>query len=268
MRTIKTIIIILLFSLVNSFGQTPNTELKITHLTGDFYVFTTYKMFGTKKQPANGMYLVTNEGVVLFDTPWDTSPYQPLLDSIQARHSKNVITCISTHSHEDRTSGLDYYKQKGVTTYTTKLTDDISKVNGRPRAKILIQKDTVFSVGQYKFQTYYGGQGHTKDNIVIWFEKDKVLYGGCLVKSIDAKDLEYIKEANLKEWSKTIKKVQAKFKNPAFIVTGHHNWDSTKSLEHTLELLRQHGNKNYRQQLSVRGVRSAKRERYVERNLR
>ena len=61
---------------------------------------------------------------------------------------------------------------------------------------------------------------------------------------IDAKDLEYVGEANIKEWSKTIKKIQKKFKNPKFIITGHHNWESTKTLEHTLKLIKQHENKN------------------------
>jgi metallo-beta-lactamase class B len=199
-------------------------------------------MFGTKKQPANGMYLVTQEGVVLFDTPWDTSPFQPLLDSIEERHHKKVILCLATHSHEDRTSGLDFYKQKGIKTFTTKLTDEISTANERPRADNLMLKDTIFVVGQYQFQTYYGGEGHTKDNIVVWFEQQKVLYGGCLVKSIDAKDLEYVAEANIEEWSKTIRKVQAKFHRPKFIIIGHHNWNSTKSLKHTLKLLKAHKN--------------------------
>ncbi|MGL4630340.1 MAG: BlaB/IND/MUS family subclass B1 metallo-beta-lactamase [Leadbetterella sp.] len=225
------------------FGQVPNQELKISHLTGDFYVYTTYKMFGSKKQNANAMYLVTNEGVVLFDTPWDTSPFQPILDSIEARHNKKVVICIATHSHEDRTSGLDYYKQRGIKTYTTKMTDDISKANGRPRAEYLMMKDTVFNVGQYSFETFYAGGGHTKDNLVVWFEEQKILYGGCLVKSIEAKDLEYIKEADIKEWPNTIKKIQAKCKNPKFIITGHHDWNSTESLNHTLKLLEENASK-------------------------
>jgi metallo-beta-lactamase class B len=200
MKTTITTIIIYLFSLTFTFGQTANNELKITHLTCDFYIFTTYKMFGTKKQSANGMYLVTDSGVVLFDSPWDTSPFLPLLDSIKARHNKKVVINIATHSHEDRTSGIDFYRQNGIKTFTTKLTDEISKENERPRAEFLMKKDTVFTVGQYKFQTYYGGEGHTKDNIVIWFNNEKILYGGCLVKSMDAKDLEYVGEANIKEW--------------------------------------------------------------------
>jgi metallo-beta-lactamase class B len=239
-------IIIFLFSLTFTYGQNANSELKITHLTADFHVFTTYKMFGTKKQSANGMYLVTDSGVVVFDSPWDTSPFQPLLDSIKLKHNKKVIINIATHSHEDRTSGIDFYRQNGIKTFTTKLTDEISIENNRPRAEFLMKKDTIFTVGKYKFQTYYGGEGHTKDNIVIWFDNEKILYGGCLVKSIDAKDLEYVGEANIKEWSKTIKKVQKKFKEPKFIITGHHSWESTKTLEHTLKLIKQHERKNYR----------------------
>ena len=213
----------LLFSATISFGQTVNNELKITQITGDFYVYTTYKMFGSKKQDANAMYVVTPEGVVLFDSPWDTFPFQSLIDTIEAKHHKKIVLAVATHSHEDRTSGLDFYKQLGIKTYTTKQTDDISIENKRPRAEFLIEKDTVFNVGNFEFETYYAGEGHTKDNIVIWFDKQKILYGGCLVKSIDAKDLEYVGEANVTEWPNTIKRVQTKFNKPKFIITGHHD---------------------------------------------
>jgi metallo-beta-lactamase class B len=241
---ILTTCLLLLFSANHSFGQAVNNEIKITQITTDFYVYTTYKMFGTKKQDANAMYVVTPEGVILFDSPWDTFPFQSLLDTIQARHHKNVVLAVATHSHEDRTSGLDFYKQHGIKTYTTKQTDQISIEKEQPRAEFLIEKDTVFNLGNFKFETYYGGEGHTKDNIVIWFEKQKILYGGCLVKSINAKDLEYVGEANIEEWPKTIKRVQAKFKNPKYIITGHHDWSSLNSLNHTLKLLKDNERKN------------------------
>jgi hypothetical protein len=37
------------------------------------------------------MYLVTNQGVVLFDTPWDSTQFQQLLDSIKIKHGKDVV---------------------------------------------------------------------------------------------------------------------------------------------------------------------------------
>ena len=152
MRTITTTIISLFF-FTNIFAQTVDSNLKIAHLTGDFYVFTTFNLYKGNLIPANGMYLLTNNGVVMFDTPWDTTQFQPLLDSIKVKHNKNVILCIATHFHEDRTGGLEYYSQQGIKTYTTKQTDELSKSSHKKRAEFLIDKDTVFTAGQYSFQT-------------------------------------------------------------------------------------------------------------------
>ncbi len=75
------------------------------------------------------MYLITNNGVVMFDTPWDTTQFQPLLDSIKLKHDKTVIMCFATHRHSDKTAGLKYYKQQGIKTNSTVLTDELSKKN-------------------------------------------------------------------------------------------------------------------------------------------
>ncbi|HRF22808.1 MAG TPA: hypothetical protein PLR98_01550, partial [Chitinophagaceae bacterium] len=103
-----------------------------------FYIYTTYSIYEGSPVPANGMYLVTNEGVVVFDTPWDTTQFQPLLDSIKLKHHADVKICIATHWHSDRTEGLEYYKQKGIKTYTTSLTDEWSKKNNKKRAEYLM----------------------------------------------------------------------------------------------------------------------------------
>jgi metallo-beta-lactamase class B len=242
MRIFSSIIIFLLF-LSKSFGQVKDTGFKISHLTGDFYIYTTYVPLNGIPFPANGMCLVTNKGVVLFDTPWDTTQFQPLLDSIKFKHNKSVVMCIATHFHEDRTAGLEYYKQQGIKTYTTKRTDELSKERGKKRAEYLIDKDTVFTVGQYSFQTYYPGQGHTSDNIVIWFDKEKILYGGCLIKSTEADNLGNLEDGNVKEYASTIRNIQKKFSRPKYVIPGHQDWTNTKSLEHTLELIRQNTNK-------------------------
>jgi metallo-beta-lactamase class B len=225
-------------------GQNRNISLNITPLTGEFYVFTTFNLYKGDRISANGMYLVTNDGVVMFDTPWDTTQFQPLLDSIETRHHKNVVLCIATHFHEDRTGGLQYYAQKGIKTYTTRQTDELSKKRGMKRAELLISEDTVFTVGQYSFQTYFPGPGHAPDNIVIWFEKEKILYGGCLVKSIDFSDLGNLADANVKEYATTIKNVQAKCQRPQYVIPGHGSWTNTNSLEHTLNMAQKLEQKN------------------------
>ncbi len=245
MRTF-TALIFGLICFAQLFGQTKNNRLNITHLNGDFYVFTTYREFKGTPFPSNGMYVVTHDGVVLIDTPWDTTQFQPLLDSIKIRHNQNVVICVATHSHEDRTGGLEYYKQKGIKTYTSLQTDQISKSRNEKQAACLILQDTVFTVGQYSFQTYYPGAGHTPDNIVIWFPKNKILYGGCLVKSTEAVDLGNLSDADPKQWSSTIKKIKRKFGKPNYVIPGHQNWTDHTSLDHTLKLLRLYKKENLR----------------------
>ncbi len=243
----KLLTIILTFGLLSPvFGQAQEAKLKISHLTGDFYIYTTYNTYQESKLPANGMYLVTNTGVVLFDTPWDTTQFQPLLDSIKLRHNKAVVMCIATHWHGDRTEGLDYYKQQGIKTYTTVLTDEWSKKNDMKRAEYLIAKDTVFHIESYSFETYYPGEGHTADNIIIWFNKEKILYGGCLIKGADAKNLGYLGDANVTEYVTTLKRVQLKCTDPSFIIISHSDWNNINSLKHSIKLAKKLKRKNSR----------------------
>lgn len=225
-------------TLTSSFSRAEDPKLKITHLTGDFYIYTTYSTWQGYRIPAHGMYLITGEGVVLFDTPWDTTQFQPLLDSIKFKHNQQVAMCIATHWHEDRTAGLEYYRQLGIKTYTTHLTDLWSEKNNKKRAEHLILSDTVFNVGTYSFETYYPGEGHTADNIIIWFGKEKILYGGCLIKGADTRDLGYLGDANVQEYENTLKRVQEKCPDPNYIIVSHSDWNNTNSLKHSIRLAR------------------------------
>jgi len=232
--------VILTFLLAtNFFAQTKTNKLNITHLTQNFYIYTTYHNYKGETASANGLYAVTNNGVILIDSPWDTTQFQPLLDSIQARHHQKVVLCIATHSHEDRSAGLQFYQQQNIKTYTSLQTDSISKATNQKRAQFHFTKDTTFTIGQLSFQTFYPGPGHTADNIVVWFPQQKILYGGCFIKSTEAAGLGYIKEANLQAWPISLKNLQQKFQQPTFIIPGHDNFTNLNAINHTLRLLQQ-----------------------------
>jgi glyoxylase-like metal-dependent hydrolase (beta-lactamase superfamily II) len=221
-------------------AQSP---LVIKHLTGDVYVYTTYNRYKGELFPSNSLYLLTSQGAVLLDTPWDKTQFQPLLDSIQHKHNTKVVLCISTHYHTDRTAGLDYYKQQGIKTYSSKLTYDLCKTHNNPQAENYFRTDTTFQVGNHQIQAFYPGEGHSKDNIVVWMPKEKVLYGGCLIKSTETQDMGNLSDANLAAWPATIRNVQKQFPNPSFVIPGHQSWENKKSLAHTLHLLETHTKK-------------------------
>lgn len=233
------LLLFLFVSITKNLVAQTDKKLLIEPLTGNFYVYTTYNTYQESKVRANGVYLVTKKGVVLFDTPWDTTQFQPLLDSIYSRHQKKVIMAFATHWHSDKTAGLAYYKQLGIKTYTTELTDSLSKVNNAKRAEFLLKQDTSFSVDAYRFETYYPGEGHTKDNIVIWFPKEKILLGGCLIKGAKDKNLGFLGDGNTNEYANTLLKVQRKFPNPKFIITTHSDWRDINSLKNSIRMAKQ-----------------------------
>lgn len=235
----RLFLLILTFFSSNLIGQT-NAGLMITRLTGEFYIYTTYKLFNGSPYPANGMYVVTNDGVVLIDSPWDRNQLEPLLDSIRIKHKKEVVMAIATHSHADRTGCLDLLNAKGIRTYTSKKTDNISKINGENRASHLFEKDTIFKFGQYAFKAFYPGKGHTADNIVVWFENERILYGGCFVKSPEAGDLGNLADADVAAWKGSMQKTIKQFPNPQYIIPGHQSWKSKKSLQYTLQLIKEY----------------------------
>ncbi|MEN9569999.1 MAG: BlaB/IND/MUS family subclass metallo-beta-lactamase [Bacteroidota bacterium] len=225
-----------LFFLTPVFAQSLKPALEIHPLTGDFYIYTTYNTYQDSRVPANGMYLLTDDGVIMFDTPWDTTQFQPLLDSIQLKHHKKVVACFATHWHSDKTAGLEYYRQQHIKTYTTVLTDSLSKQNNKKRAEFLIAGDTVFTAGQYQFEIYYPGQGHTIDNIIVWFEKEKILFGGCLIKGASDKNLGYLADGNVNSYAATLQNVINKCSNPSYIIVAHSDWSNSNSLKHSLKM--------------------------------
>jgi metallo-beta-lactamase class B len=233
----------LLFSVMfHCQAQSKPKSLEINRLTGDFYIYTTYSNYNGQPFPSNSMYVVTTEGVVLIDTPWDPAQFQPLLDSIKKRHDKKVVLCIATHFHADRTAGLEFYKNLGIATYTSTHTHKLSIDRKEKLAGHHFSKDTTFVVGDHSFSTYYPGEGHSPDNVLVWFPGEKVLYGGCFVKSADNTSIGNIADANVKAWDVSVTNTIKKFPSPSFVIPGHLSWLSKDNLKHTLMLIRNHKN--------------------------
>lgn len=238
-KRIRFVCVGITFMIIQNVVAQSGDKLTVSHLTGGLYVYTTYNEYQSKPVPSNSMYYVTDAGVVLFDTPWDSTQFQPLLDTIQKRHNKKVVMCLATHYHADRTAGLDYYAKKGIKTYSSWNTWRLCKRNNEPQAQYIFGSgDSLFKSGKSFFTVMYFGEGHTEDNIVIWFPDEKVLYGGCLIKSTEATDLGNTADANMKEWPKTIKGLIKVFQEKAkYIIPGHLGWSNIGSLQHTLRLL-------------------------------
>jgi glyoxylase-like metal-dependent hydrolase (beta-lactamase superfamily II) len=226
----------LLFSLACFIAISLNAQLDFKKISDSSYVFTTYQVYKEVKISSHGLLKITSGGVVMIDTPWDTTQFQPLLDSIDRKFHKKVLLVISTHWHEDRTAGLDYYRNKGIATYSTYATKNLCRENNLPQAQFTFEGDTTFNVFNTVFETYYPGAGHSSDNIVVYFPKDRLLVGGCFVKSVEAKDLGNLSDANIGMWRVAVKTLIKKYPKVKTVIPGHQKIAGKSALKHTLKL--------------------------------
>ncbi|MFP7654938.1 MULTISPECIES: IND family subclass B1 metallo-beta-lactamase [Chryseobacterium] len=203
----------------------------------NLYIYKTFGVFGGKEYSTNAVYLITKKGVVLFDVPWQKTQYQSLIDTIQKRHNLPVIAVFATHSHEDRAGDLSFYNNKGIKTYATEKTNEILKKNGKATSTEIIKTGKPYRIGGEEFIVDFLGEGHTADNVVVWFPKYHILDGGCLVKSRMAADLGYTGEANVKAWPQTMAKLKSRYAGATMVIPGHDEWKGGGHVEHTIDLL-------------------------------
>jgi len=225
--------LIFLCTIIPVWARSQNKDVLLTKLCDRFYVHIT-KSGGV---PANGLIAETDHGVILIDTGWDTARTRELLQQVQEQLHKPVLLCIISHCHIDRLGGAAVLQEHHIKTISTPLTASLAVKEGYIPPAGILPNDTTFTIDGLQLTTYYPGAGHAKDNIVVWFPAKRVLFGGCFVKSMEANDLGNVADADVQQWPVSIKKVQERFPEPAWVIPGHQGWGSNKAMEHTLQLL-------------------------------
>jgi len=71
---------------------------------------------------------------------------------------------------------------------------------------------------------------------VVWIPAKKVLFGGCLVKALNAKNLGNTTEADLTAYPKTLKKVKETYPDAKTVIPGHGQPGSLELIDHTINL--------------------------------
>ena len=216
-------------------------KLVVTPLNDKVYVHTTYGLYQNEPVPSNGLIIKTNDGAVLVDTGWDTDSIadntQQLIQWVKDNLHQPIRLCIATHAHGDRVGGTGALRRARVRVVSTPVTAKNSAKEGYPSPEGILPSDTTFTIGGEPIRCYFPGEGHTSDNIVVYLPNQRILHGGCLVKSVAAFGMGFLGDANLSQWGNTIRNVKAQFGTARIIVPGHEEWSDAKSLDHTLKLI-------------------------------
>jgi metallo-beta-lactamase class B len=126
--------------------------------------------------------------------------------------------------------------RRGADSFALEKTAEILKKTNKPAPMNWFTERMSLICGDTNVELAYLGGGHTVDNIVAWIPARKILFGGCLVKSQNARNLGNTDEADLINYPATLKKVREKYSEAKIVIPGHGRPGGIELIDHTIEL--------------------------------
>ncbi|MFY9221482.1 MAG: subclass B1 metallo-beta-lactamase [Blastocatellia bacterium] len=215
-----------------------SNDLIVTQITENSFVHTSFKQtddFGNV--PCNGLIVRNSNEAIVFDTPTNDKSSEELIKWIKETLHCKINAVIPTHFHDDCLGGLKAFDKNNIPSYAYFKTIELAKENNYPVAKNAFNKSLILKVGNKNIIAEFFGEGHTKDNVVGYFPSESVMFGGCLIKSLDA-GKGYLADANVADWSSTVERVKKQYPNVKIIVPGHGEPGNKKLLDYTINLFK------------------------------
>lgn len=216
-----------------------NSDLEILKLTPNCFLYTAWADMGRwGRIGSNGLVVIKNGKALLIDTPVHESQTIELAWWLDKNLDIELESFVPGHWHDDCVGGMAWLNRNNVMTYANIQTNQILKSKGMEQAKESFSDSLALTVGDINVELYYLGPGHSTDNIIAWIPTEKILFGGCMIKDINATTIGNTADAApLTEWLQTIKRVEDKFPSAKTIVPGHGEYGGKELFEHTKKII-------------------------------
>ncbi len=215
-----------------------NGKLEMQEISKGVFLHTSYKKIPRYGYfPSNGLVVIDGKDAYIIDTPWLEKDTKALVDWV-SNSGYSLKASLSTHSHDDRSSGISYLNNLKITTYASSLTNRLLESAGMEKSRVSFEGSEFSLIGGV-IEAYYPGAGHTSDNLVVWLPRSKILFGGCLTRSLVSKNLGNIADALIIDWPTTMQNIIVKYQGINIVIPGHGASGGRELLTHTLELARQ-----------------------------
>ncbi len=186
---------------------------------------------------ANAGFVITPDGVVVFDALGTPALGAALLASIRAITPLPIRRVVVSHYHADHFYGLQAFKAVGADIWAHRkvldyLASDAPALRLAERRESLfpwvnelsrivppdvtVDRETRFEIGGMRFRLVPAGPAHTPEDLMMMVEDEGVLFAGDLVF---AGRIPYVGDADSKAWLDALDRLSAS--PPSVIVTGH-----------------------------------------------
>ena len=237
-------------------------DLEATEIETDVFVFT-----HSFPWPGNSMVVrMSTTDFVLVDTPWDNGGTEALIAWLRERYGDIAVTAINTHFHWDNLGGNAYLLSQQIPVYGSDLTVELLKTKNdavlqrtlrhltEPEYKkyreayennewkppdhvFLLHEGLTLSIAGKEIDIFHPGPAHTPDNIVVYFPKRRILFGGCMVRSLEATQIGTQSDADYDKWPESAETLLKKYSDARIVIPGHGLWGGLDLIRHTITLL-------------------------------
>ncbi len=228
-----------------------SSNVELIRISANAYMHVSYThMPSYGRVASNGLLFVNGTEAFLFDTPMTDSLTMDLVSFIRDSMKLKIAGFVPNHWHADCIGGLGYLQDQKIESYANQMTIDLARSKNLPVPGHGFKDSIELHLGNKLIKCYYLGAAHSLDNIVVWIPSEKILFPGCMVKSLNAKDLGNTADGDLTAYPKTIDALIRKFPMANIVVPGHGQYGGLELLIHTKELAaaKSHVDENRREQ--------------------
>jgi glyoxylase-like metal-dependent hydrolase (beta-lactamase superfamily II) len=202
---------------------------------------------------SNAGFVVTSDGVVLFDALGTPSLAWTLLQKIREITDKPITHMVVSHYHADHIYGLQVFKEAGAKiiapvgahTYlgsetAANLLDDrmmslepwVNEQTYLVPPDQIIEKATRFSLGDLTFEMNYLGSAHSDGDLTLFIPEEGVLFSGDII--FEGR-VPFVGDADTKVWLSKLKELETD--GLKVLVPGHgpHAQDPNQAVRMTRE---------------------------------
>ena len=186
---------------------------------------------------SNAGFVVTRDGVVVFDALASPPLAEKLLEQIRTITRQPIKRVIVSHYHADHFYGLQVFKAQGAEIWAHRAAEGATRSEGaaqrfEQRKEVLfpwvdddtklleadrfLQGDTDFEMGGLHFALRHVGPAHSSEDMAMLVREDRVLYAGDLVFR---GRVPYVGDADSAAWIAALDKLIAL--SPRVLVPGH-----------------------------------------------
>lgn len=175
---------------------------------------------------SNAGFVITDEGVVVFDALGTPSLAWKLRQQIRTLTDKPVVKVIISHYHADHIYGIQVFQDEGAEIIAPKgayeyLDLPVAEerlderrfslepwVNENTRLVVpdkMIDQPMSFSLGGIDFELSYLGSAHSTGDLVMYVKQDATLYSGDII--FEGR-VPYVGDADTKHWLTTLERLE------------------------------------------------------------